>query len=117
MAGAFFRDFEQRRKDAEGWDVAFRFVDEIYFFAVAAASGVLGNLAYDALCGVVRAVRKPKKEIGGGVKFEAVISRTLYNRVRRQNHPNARARNTSPTIEKKLETEYKLMVRLWPTKR
>ncbi len=116
LARIFFTEFEQREKEAAGGNVEFRFVDAVYFFTVAAASGVLGNLAYDALKAIVRTVRRPKQEIGS-LKFEVVISRRTYNRLRRARHAGTKALRKSAAVEKKLETEYKLMVTLERPKR
>ncbi len=112
LARTFFREFEEKEKAAEGGNVEFRFVDAIYFFAVAAANGVVGNLAYDALARIVRRVRRSEQEVGGGVRFEVVISRKTYNRLRHQKHSGAKASRNCSEVERKLETEYKLMVTL-----
>jgi hypothetical protein len=115
LARVFFREYEQSQsqKVAAGRRVAvaFRFADVVYFFAVAAASGVVGNLAYDALATVVRAIRKPKQEFPSGVTFEVVISRRTYNRLHRQKHPGTKGISRAISqIEKALEVEYRLMV-------
>jgi hypothetical protein len=111
LARVFFREYKQ--SPAGSSRVAFRFVDVVHFFALAAASGVVGNLAYGSLATAVRAVRKPKREIiSGGVRFEAVVSRKTYNRLRRQRHPRATASRASSIIEDKLGTRYELMVTL-----
>ncbi len=93
------------------------FADVLYFFAVAAAQGVAGNLAYGALCRLVRAIRKPKQEIGSReLRFETVVSRKTYNRLRREEHPLAKACREPASITSKLETKYKLMVTLRSSK-
>ena len=94
--------------------VAFRVHDVVLFFATAAGAGVIGNLAYAALVGIVNRIRRPRREIGGEqLQLEAVVSRRAYNRVRRQNHPNTKpTRQRQATVERKLETQYRLIVKL-----
>jgi|SRR6266436_927544 len=115
LAREFIREHEQIRQAANGGNVESRLQDEVYFFAVAAATGVEGNLTYNALAALMRAIHRPKHEIaGGGVKFGAVVSRQTYDRLRRQRYPGAMASRNISGIEKKLEMEYKLMVTLPP---
>ena len=115
LARVFIREHEQIRQPAKGGNVEFRFEDTVYFFAVAAATGVRKNLAYNSLAALMRAIRKPKHEIAGeGLKFEAVVSRKTYNRLRCQRYPGAMASRSLSGIEKKLEMEYELMVTLPP---
>lgn len=64
VAHKFFVEFENRQKAAEGGGVEFRFVDAVYFFAVSAAAGVIGNFAYAALASLVRRIRKPRTSSG-----------------------------------------------------
>jgi hypothetical protein len=84
------------------------------FFAAGAAQGIIGNLAYYAIAKAVKVVRKPKQETGGGSeRFDNVILRRTYNRVRRENHPGTKARLSSTSeVEERLEIEYRLMVGL-----
>jgi hypothetical protein len=113
LARVFLREHRQIRQAAWGRNADFRFEDAVYFFGVAAATGVRKNLTYSALADLTRAIRKPKHEISGkGLKFESVISRKTYDRQRRQMYPRAMASRNVPGIEKKLEMEYKLMVTL-----
>jgi hypothetical protein len=88
------------------------------FFAKAAANGVLGNMTYDAIRELIRSIRKPKLEFGsGGIRFEAVVSRKFYNRVRRKKNSGKRAGSSSTEgVTKQLETEYRLMVSLKKSK-
>src|ERR1700730_16678693 len=96
LAHVFFKEHEAIQGAAHGSEVSFRFVDIVYFFAVAAAQGIVGNLTYAALMAAIRAVREPGQEIGsGGLRFEAVVSRRTYNRVRRQTHGSAKASRAS----------------------
>ena len=111
-ARTFYKEFEDRKR--AGRDVAFRFHDLVMFFAQCAAQGVIGNFAFAAILRAIKAIRKPKQEVGSkGVRFEAVVSRKTYNRVRREKNSAKRARQ-APTheLEERLETEYRLMVRL-----
>lgn len=109
VARVFYQEFEQRMKVAEGGDVEFRFHDVVFFLVMAAASGVVGNLAYDALKRAISAVRKPKLE-GGGVRLSSVVSRETYNRERRKKHPGTKASGISPKIKRELEKQYELVV-------
>lgn len=108
----FYKEFADRQK--AGREVAFRFHDVVMFFAAAAASGVIGNFTYAAILRAIKAIRKAKQEIGGeDIKFDAVVSRKTYNRVRREKHPGKRGRQaTTSELEEKVETEYRLMVHL-----
>ena len=109
----FLREHRRILQAAWGRNADFRFEDAVYFFGVAAATGVRKNLTYNALADLMRAIRKPKHEISGeGLKFESVISRKAYDRHRRQIYPRAMASRNVPGIEKKLEMEYQLMVTL-----
>lgn len=112
----FYKEFEDSKK--AGRDVAFRFHNLVMFFAIAAASGVIGNFTYAAIIRAIKAVRKPKLEVGGkGIRFDAVVSRKTYNRVRGESHSGKRARQASGSeLEEKLETEYRLMVSLFNEK-
>ena len=113
LAGVFFHEHEEKRGAAAGGHIAFRFADVVYFFAVAAANGVIGNLTYNALAALAQAVRKPKEELtGANVKFEAVVSRNTYNRLKRQKNGGNTAAKELSTAEKKLTKEYSLMVTL-----
>jgi hypothetical protein len=108
----FYKEFEDRKK--AGREVAFRFHDIVMFFAAAAASGVIGNFTYAAILRAIKAIRKPKQEIGGAdIRFDAVVSRKTYNRVRREKHSGKRGRQVSTfELEEKLQTEYRLMVHI-----
>jgi hypothetical protein len=110
----FYKDYEDRRK--AGRQVAFRFHDIVMFFAAAAASGVIGNFTYAAILRAVRSVRKHKQEaMGDAGRFEEVVLRKTYNRIRREKHHGKRGRQVSTSeLEEKLETEYRLMVNLKP---
>lgn len=116
-ASIFFGEFERLQKEKELQQqegitaVEFRFVDAIYFIAQAAAAGVIGNLSYHAIASLVRAIRKPNREIGGyEIKFERVVSRKTYERLRRKKHEGKRARTASFVMKNELKTAYVLMV-------
>jgi len=108
----FYKEYEHSRE--AGRQVKFRFADLVMYFAQAAAQGVIGNLAYYAIAKAIKALRKPKQEaMGKGLRFEAVISRRTYNRLRREQHPHTGARRISTSeVDERLETEYRLMVSL-----
>jgi len=119
LARVFFSEYyEEERLRTRGGKVHFRFADVVYYFAQAAAMGVIGNLAYDTLKAIVRAVRNPKQEIPtGDIRFEVVVSRKTYNRLRLKRHPGKRAFTTQTEIEDGLRTQYKLMVGLQQPKK
>jgi hypothetical protein len=111
----FIREHAQIRQAARRGSAGSRFEDAVYFFGVAAATGVRKNLTYNALADLLKAIRRPNHEISGqGLKFESVISRKTYDRQRRHRYPGAMASRNISGIEKKLEMEYKLMVTLSP---
>jgi hypothetical protein len=114
-ARAFYRELEAKMKAKEGTDnVAFRFHDVVLWLLSAAGQGVIGNLAFAVLLEAIRKVRQPKQEIGASkIRLEGVVSRRTYNRIRRERHPGKKAsRTVTPDQEERLETDYRLMVRL-----
>ena len=119
-ARTFFGEFETAYRKQEGAgesEVGYRFLDVVYFFAAAAAAGVTGNLAYDSLRALVRRVRRLKQEIGT-VSFEAVVSRSTYDRVRRREHPGkAPSRSADERITHSVRKRYSLVVTLKRTGR
>jgi len=108
----FYKEYEDSLR--AGRKVKFHLPNVVMFFARAAAEGVIGGFAYAAIVRAIKAVRKPKREVGGkGIRFEAVVSRKTYNRVRRKEFSGKRARQVSTSeLGEKLETEYRLMVSL-----
>jgi hypothetical protein len=118
----FYKEFEDReraKEEVHGGEVEFRFHDLIMFFAAAAASGVIGNLTYDAIRKAIEGIRKPQREVASkGIRFESVVSRKTYNRLRRERNPRTRAhRSSSLELEEKVDTEYRLMVSLNQSRR
>jgi hypothetical protein len=129
LAHTFYMEYENslRAKAAtegvvgsvkRGKNVAFCLADVVNFFAKAAAEGVVGNIAFLVLVKAIGALRKPKQEImGRGLRFEAVVSRRTYNRRRRAHHPEKKAsRALAPKLQEKLETQYRLIVKLTRTR-
>jgi hypothetical protein len=118
-ARVFYKEFEDRQKAREepGVEVAHGFHDLVMYFAQAAAQGVIGNFTFAALLWAIKRVRQPKQEVASkGIRFDAVISRKTYDRVRRENNPGKRSRQIpTPELENKLEREYRLMVSLKKT--
>lgn len=114
-ARVFYRDYEDSQRARMGKQhMAFRLHDLVLFFATAAGAGVIGNLAYAALISIVNRIRRPRREIGAEhLQLEAVVSRQAYDRARRQRHPNTKpSRRQEATVERKLETQYRLIVKL-----
>jgi hypothetical protein len=116
-AHAFYQHYEKSRlaQFPDRSHVAFRFHDIIIFFARAAGEGVIGNIAYASLGKAIKAIRKPKQELfNANVSFEAFLSRSSYNRVRKvHNETTIPIQRTLTTeFEAKLETQYRLMVML-----
>ena len=108
-AHTFFHDYYRRRQG--GRRVAFSLADMAYFCAAAAASGVVGNLAYDALKNLIARIRTPQREIiGGETAFEAIVEEQTYERIRKHLHGRARALDGSEELEEKITIKYKLMV-------
>jgi len=119
-ACVFYREYEDAQRARIGRKgAAFQLPGLVLFFAKAAGMGILQNLAYAAFVRVINRIRRPKKELDGkGLRLEAVASRRIYNRVRRENHPGTKASRTpAPKLEEKLETQYRLMVKLTRTPR
>jgi hypothetical protein len=114
-ARVFCEEYEERlRSKLKSPGAKFHLHNIVLFMAKTAGTGVISNLAYAALVRLVAAVRKPKQEFPPNkYRFEAVISRTTYNRLRRERHPETKAsRLVSDGLETKLQTDYRLMVML-----
>jgi hypothetical protein len=113
-ARVFVHEYEASLRAAYKHRVAFSLHEIIFFFAKAAGSGVIGNFAYASIRKVVYALRRSRHELfGKNLEFDAVISRKTYRRLRRERYPEARPlRNVPATVEKDLQTEYRLMVSL-----
>ena len=114
-ARVFNIEFENTLRASSGTkNVAFHLHDAALYFAKAAGEGVIGNLAYAALVKAISSIRRPRREFPRAeLRFEAVISRRSYTRQREKHHPEtAPIRKVSPALNQKLETEYRLMVRL-----
>jgi hypothetical protein len=94
--------------------VAFHLPHVAIFFARAAAEGVIGNLAYAALCKLIERIRHSKSELfPTKLRFETVVSRVTYNSVRRDRHPDSNpSKAITERIESKIETQYRLIVLL-----
>ena len=114
-AHVFYKEYEDSLRAGIGKEhVAFRLHDVVLFLAKAAAEGIVGNCAYSVLVRAINAIRRPKRELGGSrTRFETVVSRRTYNRVRREHRPSTKASRTlRSNLEEKLETQYRLMVTL-----
>ena len=61
----FIREHEQIRQAARGGNAGSRFEDAVYFFGVAAATGVRKNLTYNALADLMRAIRTKRQSWHG----------------------------------------------------
>lgn len=113
-ARIFYKEYEDSLRAKTGRDTRFRVSDLVLFLAGVAGTGIIQNLAYDVLKILVKKIRRPKREFPTGeVRFEAVISRRTYNRVRRENHPGKASRKeVSEEVEQELDTQYRLIVKL-----
>jgi hypothetical protein len=115
-ARTFYKEYENslRARTGKKTRVAFRVSDLVLYLASVAGAGIIQNLAYDVLKAVVRKIRRPQKEFpASGLRFEAVVSRRTYNRVRRERHPDRASRKSaSEQVEQELETKYRLTVKL-----
>jgi hypothetical protein len=113
-ARVFYREYEDSLRAKLGKKAHFRVHDLVLYIASVAGAGIIQNLAYDALKALVRKIRRPKQELGGsGFRFEAVVSRRKYNRVRRERHPDRASRKgVTEEVEQGLETQYRLIVKL-----
>lgn len=111
LARTFYQEFERKQTASFGKDVhvEFRFDDVVFFLAKAAAEGVAGNLAYDALRRLVAIVRKPKEEIGRST-FSAVIKRKTYERLLERRRRVGKNPSSTVAVRQKLEKQYELMV-------
>lgn len=89
-----------------GTRVRFAFQHFVLFCFLSAASGVIGNASYAAISKLIGRIRRPRVELlPSKTTFEAVVSRTTYNQIRREKHPGTRAKGrisveTKEVIEK-----------------
>lgn len=113
-ARIFYKEYEDSLRAKAGRKTRFRVSDLVLFLAGVAGTGIIQNLAYDVLKILVKKIRRPKSEFPSSeVRFEAVISRRTYNRVRRENHPGKASRKeVSEEVEQELEIQYRLIVKL-----
>ena len=118
LAHVFYMEYEDSLRAKRGKHVRFSVPDVVNFFAKAAAQGVVGNLAFFILARAITALRKPKQEVmGQGFRFETVVSRRTYSRLRRERHPKKKASHAiSANLQEKLETQYRLIVKLTRTR-
>lgn len=89
-------------------NVAHRLNDLVAFFALAAASGIVGNLAYDVLKALV--LHLAGDDLPD--KFEAKITAELYENVRSTVHVEAGKTDdqTLSTVRRDVELKYRLIV-------
>ena len=88
------------------------------FFASAAGTGIIGNIAFTALVKIINAVRTPKREFFlKTLSFEAFISRHTYSEIRRKyNEGSLQGRRTvTAKVGEKIEMNYRLIVKLKKT--
>jgi hypothetical protein len=108
--GEFFVDPIFRRlyssyekKCAAGRDVSFKFADIVMWVLSAAASGIVGNLAYDALKTLVRRLTRKKDAF-----FERIVSLKIYERERTRIHgDDVKPVVSDKTTETKIRLRYK----------
>jgi hypothetical protein len=116
-ARLFVEDIEASLQQAgeTATSVVFHLHDVVLYLAKIAGEGIIGNLAYAAVGKVSRAVRLPNKELPGGgkLRFETIISRKAYKRLRIERHPlTPPILEAPPTFEERAGKEYRLMVSL-----
>jgi hypothetical protein len=105
---------EYRERRRAGRNVAFSFHDLVFYFARAAAEGIIGNVAYEVVKRIATKVRIPIRElVRGDVEFLSVVPKETYKRLREKKHPGTRAALKAPkSIEEKIENQYKLIIPL-----
>lgn len=113
-ARIFHNIYERRERRKLGGHVAFHFADIVFFCAAAAASGVIGNLTYDALKKLIARIRNPKRELIPGGAFEHIVQRRTYNEVRTEHNGRQRARRVTKQVEEAISLKYELMVTTKP---
>jgi len=106
---AFLEDYVHRFDAEHGGPSLHYIFGTVRFLCEAAAAGVVGNLTYDALAEVLRKIRKPRQEDIRGIRFEVVVTRKYYNRVRRLKQPKQRGKSEASTeLKEELKAEYGL---------
>jgi len=88
-------------------NVAYRLTDPLVFCALAAASGVIGNVAYDALKALVGRLIGTKRE----TLVEEKITSEFYERVRTEIHGADPPKNQLPEfVKREVELKHRLII-------
>lgn len=108
IRGVLYREFKNEIDPQEG--VHFQFENLVYFVIAAAASGIVGNLAYDAVKAILRRLTwRNQDELTE--RLERVISEVRYERLRSQKHsvlpPSS---EPNEVIVREIRTKYRLLV-------
>lgn len=104
-----YRDYKQRVDPNP--DVCFSFDDTVYFAISAAVSGIIGNLAYDALKKILRHISRKSKRHEVETTFDEVIREEKYEELRISIHRGKHAQvDSEMRITKKVERRYHLIV-------
>lgn len=111
-ASSMMKRFEKNL--ARGEDARFYLTDIVYFAVVAAATGILGNLAYDAL---KRLLKRITQDDEASRALEDVASEVFYE-IRRKRRHKSRAGSTivNRELEISLKIRYRLLVQRWDGK-
>jgi hypothetical protein len=101
---------EKQKSYPPGHRVRFALQHFVLFCFVTAAQGVIGNASYAAVSRLIKRIREPKTELlPSKTTFEAVVSRKIYNQIRREQHPGTRAdTRISTDVEETIEKTYRL---------
>jgi hypothetical protein len=91
--------------------VAFSFADVVYFGLIAAASGIIGNFAYDVVKSIVRNLAEKHRAPKLAESYERVVRETRYEELRIEYHSGDSCNLQSTTeLEREIETRYRLVV-------
>jgi hypothetical protein len=92
--------------------VAFSFADVIYFSLAAAASGIIGHLAYDAVKGVIKRIGEKNEATSLEQTFEETVAISQYEEFRiKENGEGDPLIEVDTIIQTDIERKYKLIVR------
>lgn len=104
-----YADFQNRVDPRK--EVSFSFDDVVYFVLIAAASGVIGNFAYEVLQSIVRKLNKKHNSRKLEDTFEEVVRETKYEELRIRYHADSlRKTEATSELETEINTRYRLVM-------
>lgn len=106
---ALYSDYKNRVDPSK--TIAFSFTDIVYFSLAAAASGVIGNFAYDVIKSAIKNVSQKHRNHELVESFEMVVRETRYEQLRIEQHSDGSSKiEATAKLETEVERRYCLIV-------